>query len=172
MKKVFYTISILLLSISLYAETVLLSENQKVPNEKLIQNVESAIEAQKKLDTQNTTPPVYVIESPTIKETTSTIESQVNKRLDFISTAINLKQFGYDFFKRDIKTDYILPISESYRLGPGDTISFYLWGDPVEILGLNGFYSLEIGRDGKVFVPNLGAIYLWGMSVQGGKRYI
>lgn len=80
-----------------------------------------------------------------------------------------IKQFGYDFFKKDVKTDYLLPISESYKLGPGDTISFYLWGDPVEILGLNGFYSLEVDRTGKVFVPNLGAVYLWGMSVSEAK---
>lgn len=101
---------------------------------------------------------------------TGQISSKKNKLLvEGESNTGILEQFGYSLFRKDVKVDYMLPISESYRLGPGDTLSFYLWGDPVEILGLNGFYSIELDRSGKVFIPNLGAIYLWGMKIDEAK---
>jgi protein involved in polysaccharide export with SLBB domain len=89
----------------------------------------------------------------------------ISAQMEVIAKDTKVYQFGYDFFNKEIKADYLLPVGETYKLGPGDTLSFYLWGDPIEILGLNGFYSLEIDRDGKVFIPTLGAIYVWGMNI-------
>lgn len=95
----------------------------------------------------------------------SKLEAAYNKRVDQIAKDVKVFQFGYDFFNKIITTDYLLPVGDTYTLGPGDTLSLYLWGDPIEISGLNGFYSLEIDRSGKVFIPTVGAIYVWGMNV-------
>jgi len=93
----------------------------------------------------------------------SNIERMYNERYEH-STSEPLRQYGYDFFSRDISDSYI-PVKRNYRVGPGDTIAVYFWGDPVDILGLNGFYTLDVDRNGKVFVPNLGVFYVWGLGI-------
>ncbi len=75
-----------------------------------------------------------------------------------------LKQFGYKFFKRK-SSKMFLPVGKDYILGPGDSLVLYLWGDPVDILGLKGMYNLVIDREGKIYIPNLGVFYVWGLSV-------
>ena len=75
-----------------------------------------------------------------------------------------LRQYGYDYFK-DFLKDKFLPVGDRYGVGPGDTIAMYFWGDPVDILGLNGFYSLTVDRDGKVYIPNVGVFYVWGLEI-------
>jgi protein involved in polysaccharide export with SLBB domain len=91
----------------------------------------------------------------------SAIETLYNKRLKL---KYPLRQYGYDFFKREIPGNF-LPVGDSYLVGPGDTVSVYFWGDPVDLLGLNGFYSITVDRDGKIFVPNLGVYYVWGLEL-------
>ncbi len=75
-----------------------------------------------------------------------------------------LKQFGYKFFKGK-KSKMFLPVGKDYIVGPGDSLVLYLWGDPVDILGLKGMYNLMIDREGKIYIPNLGVFYVWGLSV-------
>ncbi|MCK5570340.1 MAG: SLBB domain-containing protein, partial [Spirochaetes bacterium] len=96
----------------------------------------------------------------------SSIEKMYNVRSDR-----PLKQFGYSFFKRAVVKG-IMPVGDEYTMGPGDTVVIYFWGDPVDILGLKGFYSLSIDRDGKIFVPNLGVFYVWGLNVSQTKDII
>ncbi len=95
------------------------------------------------------------------EEPLSQIEKVYNSRL---SENEKISQFGYDFFKREI-SDNFLPVGEGYKVGPGDSVSLYFWGDPVDILGLNGFYTITVDRDGKIFVPNLGVFYVWGLDI-------
>ena len=76
----------------------------------------------------------------------------------------SIKQFGYDFFERKVISEY-LPVGDNYTVGPGDTIAIYLWGDPVDVLGLKGFYTLTIDREGKIYLPSIGVFYVWGLTV-------
>ena len=76
-----------------------------------------------------------------------------------------LKQFGYKFFKKKGMRMF-LPVGKDYIVGPGDSLVLYLWGDPVDILGLKGMYNLLIDREGKIYIPNLGVYYVWGLSVE------
>lgn len=112
-------------------------------------------------------PPIKKEEKP-IEEEASIIEKMYQDKVNF---ELKLKQFGYKFFKGEIKKAY-LPVGENYTLGPGDTISIYLWGDPIDILNMNSFYSLEVDREGKIFVPNLGVFYVWGLTVKKVKKII
>jgi len=109
-------------------------------------------------------PGVHEIE----EEPLSPIEEVFNTRLD---PEKKIRQFGYDYFKREIPENF-LPVGEGYKVGPGDSVSLYFWGDPVDILGLNGFYTITVDRDGKIFVPNLGVFYVWGLDILDIKEII
>ncbi len=82
-----------------------------------------------------------------------------------------LFQYGYDFFKKK-GGDSFLPVGGKYRVGPGDTICIYLWGHPVDILGLQGFYPATVDRQGKIYIPNLGVFYIWGLETEKVKKII
>lgn len=118
-------------------------------------------------DTLQMTSPQMYFETLRKEQEFSKIEEIYNSRIALFADNINMKlyQFGYDFFNKEVITDFFIPVGDNYVLGPGDTLSLYLWGDPIDIAGLNGFYSLEVDRSGKVFIQSIGAIYVWGMNV-------
>ena len=107
-------------------------------------------------------------------EELSIIEKSYNERLKNFKEEDNdfiLKQFGYKFFKEKPISLYT-PVGKSYTVGPGDQISIYLWGDPVDILNLSGFYTLEVDRDGKIYIPQIGVFYVWGLTVSQIKKIL
>lgn len=57
----------------------------------------------------------------------------------------------------------------SYRLGPGDVLAIHLIVGNSE---LSVDHDLLVGADGKVFFPNIGEIYLSGMSLTQAKSAI
>jgi len=73
-----------------------------------------------------------------------------------------LKLFGYEVFRRTttrfqpVQTG---PVDASYRLGPGDVLVLILTGD-VELA-----QSLEVTREGFVFVPQVGQIYVANLTL-------
>ncbi len=85
---------------------------------------------------------------------------------------LKLQQFGYEFFRLKEEQEKFLPVGEDYVVGPGDTLFLYLWGDPIDILNMEGFYALEIDREGKIFVPAIGVFYVWGMTVKKVKKLL
>ena len=108
------------------------------------------------------------------KEKFSIIEQSYNERLKNFRETDNdefLTQFGYKFFKEKPISLYT-PVGKDYSVGPGDQINIYLWGDPVDILNLNGFYTLEVDRDGKIYIPQIGVFYVWGLTVQNIKKIL
>ena len=92
-----------------------------------------------------------------------------NMYSDILATP--LTQYGYEFFIPGLR-DQFMPAGDAYRVGPGDTVCIYLWGYPVDVLGLQGFYPLTIDRDGKIFIPNLGTFYIWGLQIADVKTVI
>ena len=113
---------------------------------------------------------VPLTEEESLQRDQSSVERMFNSRFKGESYEY-LTQFGYNFFQREISIEY-LPVGETYRVGPGDNIAIYFWGDPVDVLGLNGFYSLTIDRDGKIYIPNLGVFYIWGLNLTKVKKNI
>jgi len=80
---------------------------------------------------------------------------------------IKLKQFGYDIFKNvSIMLKAPIPVGKDYVLGPGDEVIIYFWGDPVDVLGLKSYYKLKVDREGKLFIPYIGIVYVWGKTVK------
>ncbi len=72
-----------------------------------------------------------------------------------------LRPFGYDLFRRttDLTSPVELANAEDYVLGPGDNVIIYLWGRVEREL------NLTVDREGKVFVPPIGEMVVWGKTV-------
>jgi len=100
----------------------------------------------------------------------SNIEHMYNSRYLELSDK-PLTQYGYNFFNNESREKY-LPLDSGYKVGPGDGIAVYFWGDPVDILGLNGFYTINVDRNGKIFIPSLGVFYVWGLEINKVKTIL
>jgi protein involved in polysaccharide export with SLBB domain len=81
-----------------------------------------------------------------------------------------LNQFGYEIFTapRASELEPLITgaVGSDYILGPEDSIIIDLWGK------INQHYDLSIDRDGKIVVPELGTIYLWGKTFDQAKELI
>lgn len=82
----------------------------------------------------------------------------------------DLKRFGADFFTevevsvtRDRKD---VPVPMSYVIGPGDEIKLLLWGR------MSAQYNLTVDRDGKITIPQIGPIFVSGMTFEQMSKQI
>jgi len=99
---------------------------------------------------------------------TSYVEKSFNLRLGGLN--LRLKQFGYDFFRGFRKLPTALPVGKDYVLGPGDEIFIYVIGSsPV---GTPGVLKMPVDREGKVYIPGAGVIYVWGMTIAEAEKVI
>lgn len=97
---------------------------------------------------------------------TSRLEKLYNS---ILKTKEKLIQFGYDIFDREVPS-LDVSVGDRYVLGPGDELVFYFWGDPVDVLGLESYYVFEVDREGKVFVPSVGVVYVWNRALSDVKK--
>lgn len=80
-----------------------------------------------------------------------------------------LRQFGYDFFKKEISTFApvsTLPVGPDYIIGPGDSFTIHLWGKT------ENTYSATVTRDGSITLPRLGTLNVSGLTFAELKRYL
>ncbi|MGH8015930.1 MAG: polysaccharide biosynthesis/export family protein, partial [Candidatus Zixiibacteriota bacterium] len=79
-----------------------------------------------------------------------------------LPTFEELKPFGYDLFENASENSSSVDIATTadYVLGPGDNILVYLWGR------VEKEYNLTLDREGKVFVPQVGEIVGWSLSLE------
>jgi protein involved in polysaccharide export with SLBB domain len=80
-----------------------------------------------------------------------------------------VRPFGYDIFATATPTFLPaadVPVPSNYIIGPGDTLQVQLAGDTV------GLYSLIVGRDGQVNVPEIGPVAVAGLSFDAAKSRI
>jgi polysaccharide biosynthesis/export protein len=73
-----------------------------------------------------------------------------------------LKPFGYEVFKGAASafvpgTD--IPAPQDYVVGPGDTVDVELYGQKTNV------YTLPVGRDGFISIPDVGPVQVGGSSV-------
>jgi len=84
--------------------------------------------------------------------------------------SVDLKPFGYDFFgdasvrlltdRRDV------PVPLKYVIGPGDEVKLLLWGR------INAQYSLTVDRDGKITIPQIGPLFVAGMTFEDMSKQV
>jgi len=78
-----------------------------------------------------------------------------------------LRPFGQDLFggPRESAPPDDIASSGDYILGPGDNIIISLWGR------VEQEYNLTVDREGKVFIPKLGELSVWGKRIDEFKSY-
>lgn len=80
-----------------------------------------------------------------------------------------LRQFGYDLFTRAPTTFAPVtdvPVGADYVLGPGDHLNILLWG------GVQESHQAEVDRNGAIALPRLGAIQVWGLTLDQAQRLL
>lgn len=73
-----------------------------------------------------------------------------------------LRPFGMDLFRGPQEVDPPVDIASAadYILGPGDNVIIYLWGR------VEKEYNLTLDREGKIFIPRVGEIIGWGLTLE------
>jgi polysaccharide export outer membrane protein len=83
--------------------------------------------------------------------------------------ASTLRQFGYDLFTR-VPTTFApvtdVPVGPDYVIGPGDNLNILLWG------GVQEGYQVEVNRNGTIALPRLGAVQVWGLTLDQVQRLL
>lgn len=79
-----------------------------------------------------------------------------------------LKPFGFDLFESAEANDQPVDIvtTSDYVLGPGDNVLVYLWGR------VEKEFNLTFDREGKVFVPQVGEVIGWGLTLEQFKARV
>ncbi len=96
-------------------------------------------------------------------------EQELRKLLDEQSSKVRndsdevdeLKRFGLELFDREISTFAPvddMPAPDSYRVGPGDTVNVYMYGNEEADL------ALSINREGQLILPRLGPLSVAGLT--------
>lgn len=114
-------------------------------------------------------PPEYIERYTYMRDTVyyklKTQIEKFKKHLD--TTTVNLKQYGYDMFSMlpsDISSYH--PVSQNYVMGPGDELQIQLSGQ------INESWSSTIDREGKLILPSVGSVTLWGYEYNEAKKII
>ncbi|MDO8739480.1 SLBB domain-containing protein, partial [Candidatus Deferrimicrobium sp.] len=82
--------------------------------------------------------------------------------------ARSLPHFGHDLFapRAGVASLENMPPSADYVVGPGDEIVVKMWGR------VEGIQRMTVDRDGKIFFPKFGALYVAGKSFSELKSYL
>ncbi len=78
-----------------------------------------------------------------------------------LTVSTNLKQFGYDLFKRPPSTFASVknvPVGPGYVIGPGDEVRISIWGR------VEGQWDIVVDRDGNISIPKIGTIGVAGLK--------
>jgi protein involved in polysaccharide export with SLBB domain len=98
-----------------------------------------------------------------------TIFSRTRKVGKYQDISLDLKPFGYQFFQdtdADSSEHKDMPVPLSYVVGPGDQVNILLWGR------LNAQHSLTVDRDGKITIPQIGPVYVAGMTYEQMSKHL
>ena len=104
-----------------------------------------------------------------LPDTTARLEqeqSRIQARASHPDSA-RTELFGYNLFARGGSTNEIpqnLALPDDYKLGPGDNLIINLWGK------VEQEYNLTVDRQGAVFIPKIGEIAVWGITLQQAER--
>ncbi|MCK9197447.1 MAG: SLBB domain-containing protein [Syntrophales bacterium] len=84
--------------------------------------------------------------------------------------SLKLSLFGTDFFRdaavRVVTDQKDIPVPLKYVVGPGDEVKILLWGR------LNAQYNLTVDRNGKITVPQMGPMFVAGMTFEDMSKYL
>ena len=87
----------------------------------------------------------------------------------FLRVSRDVKQFGYEIFQQPPDTFAPItnvPVGPDYVLGPEDSLIIHIWGK------VNQTYRVSVDRDGKIALPKIGTLYLWGLTFSEAQKLI
>ncbi|MDA8125061.1 MAG: SLBB domain-containing protein, partial [Deltaproteobacteria bacterium] len=112
--------------------------------------------------------PNKAVAAETAKEKSLFDRSRQFGKYQDIST--DLKPFGYDFFSeaavRVVTDRRDSPVPLKYVIGTGDEVKLLLWGR------INAQHDLTVDRDGKITIPQIGPLYVAGMTFEEMSKQI
>lgn len=87
---------------------------------------------------------------------------RIRRRAALVDSLSGLEYFGYRLFlgeplSRDASA--MVPVEESYIVGPGDQLRLMVWG------GTEMQQDLTVDREGRVFIPRLGPVMVSGQTL-------
>ena len=102
------------------------------------------------------------------------LETEIRQRLaeeqdEEDESDAELKRFGLELFDSEISTFApvdSMPAPDGYRMGPGDTLNIYLYGNEDSDL------TLAVNRDGQLVLPRLGPLSVSGLTFDQVKEVI
>ena len=108
--------------------------------------------------------PIGDVEAPEPDTEPSPIELLLSGQAlpDACDVSLDLKQFGYDVFRRSVSTFApvtSVPVGPDYVIGPGDSFTLTMWGRA------DAQYALQVDRSGQVVLAEVGALKVWGMTL-------
>lgn len=84
--------------------------------------------------------------------------------------SLSLRLFGSAFFReaavRVLTDRKDIPVPLKYVVGPGDEVKLLLWGR------VNAQHNLTVDRDGKITMPNVGPLFVAGMTFEEMSKYL
>ncbi len=99
----------------------------------------------------------------TISDSRKTIDNRTGFEAQAELTPFEeLRPFGMELFRGSRETNPPADIAsaDDYMLGPGDNVLIYLWGR------VEKEYNLTLDRNGRVFIPKVGDVVAWGLTVE------
>jgi len=135
---------------------------QTMSEHELLEKYRELGQQKNKAEEPYTTPEIYGEEPVVQTPVDSTIEF-VDENLTFKDNEEGeLRPFGYDLFRTPSELSppsEVADLSE-YILGPGDNVIIYLWGK------VEKEYNLTVDRQGKIFIPRVGEVVVWGEKLE------
>lgn len=86
-----------------------------------------------------------------------------------LTISTDLKQFGYDLFRRPPSTFAPVekvPVGPDYVIGPGDEIRITIWGK------VEGQWNVTVDRDGNISLPKVGILGVTGLTFKELKELL
>ncbi|MRR17826.1 MAG: hypothetical protein EG826_15365 [Deltaproteobacteria bacterium] len=83
--------------------------------------------------------------------------------------SLDLKPFGYQFFQESTAVSVErkdIPVPLNYIIGSGDQVNILLWGR------INAQHSLTVDREGKITIPQIGPVYVAGMTYEQMSKHV
>ncbi len=105
--------------------------------------------------------------TPALYDSTGALQSEAiapanNSASTNTEEANELNPFGLEIFNGSAAAFAPVPetpVPETYLLGPGDQLIINLWGRADQE------YNLSVDREGKIFIPKVGEMVVWGMTI-------
>ena len=85
----------------------------------------------------------------------------MSEKVEFEATEKNKNIFGFHFFNSEnlsFEPNADVPVSKSYALGIGDEVNISVYGASQQN------YQLLVQKNGSIVIPDLGPVYLYGLS--------